>query len=76
MVLRAFAAVDLTVEARALEAAATMLVSGLCPSLPLSAGDCNVGDCSRKLGNLNGARDHVQQGMAAEGHLVTMGTAS
>lgn len=54
--LRALAAADLITEERVAEAGVTLSVAGLYPSLHL-----NVGECYRKLGDLDRAREHLQR---------------
>jgi hypothetical protein len=54
--LRALAAADLVTDERAAQAGIALPVAGLYPSLHL-----NVADCHRKLGDLDRARDHLQQ---------------
>lgn len=62
--LRALAAADLITDERAAQAGVTLSVAGLYPSLHL-----NVGDCYRKLGDLDRAREHLQQARDAIGAL-------
>lgn len=54
--LRALAAADLITEERVAEAGVTLSVAGLYPSLYL-----NVGECYRKLGDIDRAREHLQR---------------
>lgn len=54
--LRALAAVGLVTEERVARAGVTLSVAGLYPSLHL-----NAGECYRKLGDLDRAREHLQQ---------------
>ncbi|WP_039828446.1 tetratricopeptide repeat protein [Nocardia testacea] len=54
--LRALAAADLITDERVAEAGVTLSVAGLYPSLHL-----NVGECYRKLGDLDRAREHLQR---------------
>jgi len=58
--LRALAAADLITVERAAQAGLTSPVSGFYPSLHL-----NLGECYRKLGDLDRAREHLQRGQAA-----------
>jgi hypothetical protein len=53
---RALAAVALLTDARVAEAGVTLPVAGLYPSLHL-----NLSECYRKLGDLDRAREHLQQ---------------
>lgn len=53
---RALAAADLLTDARVAQAGVTLPVAGLYPSLHL-----NLCDCYRKLGDLDRAREHLQQ---------------
>ncbi|WP_326552860.1 tetratricopeptide repeat protein [Micromonospora sp. NBC_01813] len=62
---RALAAADLLTEARVAQAGVPMSVAGLYPSLHL-----NLGECYRKLGDLDRAREclaHAQAGIGALG---------
>jgi tetratricopeptide (TPR) repeat protein len=54
--LRALAAVDLVTDERVAQAGVTLPVAGLYPSLYIS-----VGECYRKLGELDRAREYLQQ---------------
>ncbi|MFI9532117.1 tetratricopeptide repeat protein [Nocardia fusca] len=54
--LRALAAADLVTAERVAEAGVTLSVTGLYPSLHL-----NVGECYRRLGDLDRAREHLQR---------------
>ncbi|KAB8189438.1 hypothetical protein FH608_040345 [Nonomuraea phyllanthi] len=54
--LRAIAAADRITDERAAQAGVTLSVAGLYPSLHL-----NLCDCYRKLGDLDRARQHLQQ---------------
>ncbi|MGW5751498.1 tetratricopeptide repeat protein [Nocardia rhamnosiphila] len=62
--LRALAAADLVTDERAADAGVTLSVSGLYPSLHL-----NVGECYRKLGDLDRAREHLQRARETIGAL-------
>lgn len=62
--LRALAAADLVTDERAARAGVAGSVRGFYPSLHL-----NVGECYRKLGDLDAARDHLRRGQAAAGAL-------
>jgi hypothetical protein len=62
--LRALDATDLLTDERAAQAGVTSPVAGFYPSLHL-----NLGECYRKLGNLDLAREHFQRGQAAVGAL-------
>lgn len=62
--LRALAAADLVTGERTAQAGVTLPVAGLYPSLHL-----NVGECYRKLGDLDRARAHLQQAQATIGTL-------
>jgi hypothetical protein len=53
--LRALAAADLVTDERVAQAGVTLSVAGLYPSLHL-----NVGECYRKLDDLDRAREHLQ----------------
>jgi len=54
--LRALAAADLVTDDRAAQAGVTLSVAGLYPSLYL-----NLGECYRKLGDLDRAREYLQR---------------
>ncbi|MGH3916275.1 MAG: tetratricopeptide repeat protein [Pseudonocardiaceae bacterium] len=58
--LRALDAADLVTDERATQAGVTNPVRGFFPSLHL-----NLGECYRKLGELDRAREHLQRGRAA-----------
>lgn len=58
--LRALAAADLITVERGAQAGLTSPVSGFYPSLHL-----NLGECCRKLGDLDRTREHLQRGQAA-----------
>jgi hypothetical protein len=58
--LRALAAADLITVERGAQAGLTSPVSGFYPSLHL-----NLGECCRKLGDLDRAREHLQRGQVA-----------
>lgn len=62
--LRALDAADLITDGRAARAGVTSPVAAFYPSLHL-----NLGDCYRKLGNLDRAHEHLQRGRAAVGAL-------
>jgi len=62
--MRALEAADLITRERAVEAGVTSPVRGFYPSLHL-----NLGECYRKLGDLDSAREHLQKGRAAVGAL-------
>lgn len=62
--LRALEAAELLTEERASQAGVTSPVAGLYPSLHL-----NLGECYRKLGDLDSAREHLLRGAAAVGAL-------
>lgn len=62
--LRALEAADLITEERATQAGVSRPVSGFYSSLHL-----NLGECYRKLGDLDRAREHLQHGQAAVGAL-------
>ncbi len=62
--LRALAAADLVTDERAAEAGVALSVAGLYPSLHL-----NLADCYRRLGELDRARDHLQQARDTVGAL-------
>jgi hypothetical protein len=59
---RALAAAGLLTEARMAQAGVTLPVAGLYPSLHL-----NLSECYRKLGDVDRAREHLQQAKAAIG---------
>ncbi|MER7893796.1 tetratricopeptide repeat protein [Micromonospora sp. NPDC094482] len=61
---RALAAVDLLTDARLAQAGVPMSVAGLYPSLHL-----NLGECYRKLGDLDRAREYLQCARAGIGAL-------
>lgn len=61
---RALAAADLLTDARLAEAGVTLPVAGLYPSLHL-----NLSECYRKLGDLDRAREQLQQAQATIGAL-------
>ncbi|MEV4475205.1 hypothetical protein [Nonomuraea sp. NPDC049504] len=54
--LRALAAADRVTDERVAEAGVPLSVAGLYPSLHL-----NLSECYRKLGDLDGAREHLQR---------------
>ena len=56
------AAVDLLTDARLAQAGVTLSVAGLYPSLHL-----NLSECYRKLGDLDRAREQLQQAQATIG---------
>lgn len=62
--LRALAAADGITDERAAQAGVTLSAAALYPSLHL-----NVGECYRKLGDLDRARDHLRQAQATIGAL-------
>ncbi|MDP9843921.1 tetratricopeptide repeat protein [Streptosporangium lutulentum] len=62
--LRALAAVGLITDERVAQAGVPLSVAGLYPSLHL-----NLSDCYRKLGDLDRAREHLQQARAGIGAL-------
>lgn len=62
--LRALQAADLITEERAAQAGVASPVVGFYPSLHL-----NVGECYRKLGDLDRAREHLERGRVAVGAL-------
>jgi len=62
--LRALEAADLMTDERANQAGATSPVADFYPSLHL-----NLGECYRKLGNLDVSREHLERGQAAAGSL-------
>lgn len=66
--MRALEAADMITEERAAEAGVQGSVRGFYPSLHL-----NVGECYRKLGDLDSARSHLTQGRASSGALVDDG---
>lgn len=66
--LRALEAADLITDERAAQAGVTSLVAGFYPSLHL-----NLGECYRKLGELDRAREHLERGQAAVGALADDG---
>ncbi|MGW5359602.1 hypothetical protein [Actinopolymorpha pittospori] len=61
---RALAAADLLTDARVAQAGVTLPVAGLYPSLHL-----NLSECYRKLGDLDRAREHLQQAQVGIGAL-------
>jgi hypothetical protein len=61
---RALAAADQLTDARVAQAGVTLPVAGLYPSLHL-----NLSECYRKLGDLERAREHLQQAQATIGVL-------
>ncbi|GAA1536685.1 hypothetical protein GCM10009678_18870 [Actinomadura kijaniata] len=61
---RALAAADLITDERVARAGVTISVAALYPSLHL-----NLGECYRKLGELDRAREHLQQARATVGAL-------
>nr|WP_202897589.1 hypothetical protein [Actinopolymorpha pittospori] len=61
---RALAAADLLTDARVAQAGVTLPVAGLYPSLHL-----NLSECYRKLGDLDRAREHLQQAQVRIGAL-------
>jgi hypothetical protein len=61
---RALAAADLLTDARLAQAGVTLSVAGLYPSLHL-----NLSECYRKLGDLDRAREQLQQAQATIGAL-------
>jgi tetratricopeptide (TPR) repeat protein len=61
---RALAAADLLTDARVAQAGVALPVAGLYPSLHL-----NLCDCYRKLGDLDRAREHLQQAQDTIGAL-------
>ncbi|MBG0566721.1 tetratricopeptide repeat protein [Actinoplanes aureus] len=61
---RALAAADLLTEDRVARAGVTLPVAGLYPSLHL-----NLGECYRKLGDLDLAREHLRRAEAGIGAL-------
>ena len=62
--LRALEAADLMPDERAARAGLTSPVAGFSPSLHL-----NLGECYRKLGDLDRAREQLERGQAAVGSL-------
>lgn len=68
--MRALEAAGLITDERAVEAGVTSPVRGFYPSLHL-----NLGECYRKLGDLDSAREHLQKGRAAVGALGNDGYA-
>jgi len=62
--LRALEAADLMTDERAARAGVTSPVAGFYPSLHL-----NLGECYRKLGDLDRAREQLERGQAAAGSL-------
>lgn len=66
--LRALAAAELVTDERAAPAGVTSPVAGFYPSLHL-----NVGECYRRLGQLERAREHLRAGRAAVGALADDG---
>jgi hypothetical protein len=62
--LRALEAADLVTDERAAEAGVTSPVAAFYPSLHL-----NLGECYRKLGNLEAAGEHLRRGQVAVGTL-------
>ncbi|MEO6085937.1 MAG: tetratricopeptide repeat protein [Umezawaea sp.] len=62
--LRALAVADQLTDARVAEAGVPLTVAGLYPSLHL-----NLSECYRKLGDLDRAREHLQQARATIGVL-------
>ncbi|MFI7548511.1 hypothetical protein ACIBQ2_02085 [Micromonospora sediminimaris] len=62
---RALAAADQITDARVAEAGVPMTVAGLYPSLHL-----NLGDCYRRLGDLDLARDHLHRAEAGMAELA------
>ncbi|WP_067812859.1 hypothetical protein [Actinomadura kijaniata] len=61
---RALAAADLITDERVAQAGVTISVAALYPSLHL-----NLSECYRKLGELDRAREHLQQAQATVGAL-------
>ncbi len=61
---RALAAADLLTDAHVAQAGVTLPVAGLYPSLHL-----NLAECHRKLGDLDRAREHLQEARATIGAL-------
>ncbi len=66
--LRALAAADLLTDERAARGGVTGPVAGFYPSLHL-----NLGECYRKLGDLDRAREHLDRGRASVGALADDG---
>jgi tetratricopeptide (TPR) repeat protein len=66
--LRALEAADLITDERAARAGVMSPVAGFYPSLHL-----NLGECYRKLGELDRAREHLERGQAAVGALADDG---
>ncbi|MEU4540262.1 tetratricopeptide repeat protein [Streptosporangium sp. NPDC023825] len=62
--LRALAAADLVTDEQVAQAGVPLSVAGLYPSLHL-----NLSDCYRKLGDLERAREHLEQARAGIGAL-------
>jgi tetratricopeptide (TPR) repeat protein len=62
--LRALAAADLITDERAAEVGVETPVAGFYPSLHL-----NLGECYRKLGDLDQAQQHLERGRASVGSL-------
>ncbi|MEV1170896.1 hypothetical protein [Nonomuraea sp. NPDC049784] len=62
--LRALAAADLVTDERVAQAGVTLSAAGLYPSLHL-----NLSECYRKLGDLDRAREHLQQARTTIGAL-------
>ncbi|MFC7386951.1 tetratricopeptide repeat protein [Sphaerisporangium rhizosphaerae] len=62
--LRALAAADRVTDDQVAQAGVAIPVAGLYPSLHL-----NLGDCYRRLGDLDRAREHLQQARAGMGAL-------
>lgn len=62
--LLALQAADLVTDERAVQSGVTNPVAGFYPSLHL-----NLGECYRKLGQLDHAREHLQRGRGAVGAL-------
>ncbi|MBC8091665.1 MAG: tetratricopeptide repeat protein [Pseudonocardia sp.] len=63
--LRALAAIDLLTDERLAQARVPFRVAGLYPSAHL-----NLGECYRKLGDLDRARDHLRRAEAGVGALA------
>ena len=63
--LRALAAVDGLTDERAAQAGVTSPVAGFYPSLHL-----NLGECYRKLGEVDRSREHLELGLAGVGLLA------
>ncbi len=66
--LRALAAADLLTDERAARGGVTGPVAGFYPSLHL-----NLGECYRKLGELDRAREHLDRGRASVNALTNDG---